>query len=54
MNAEYIKRMDIDTLFMRLKTGNFLEKELIWQAPDFMQTDIFLKRVLTIEQGPSR
>ena len=50
MNAEYIKRMDIDSLFVRLKTGNFLEKELIWQAPDFMQTDIFLKRVLTIEQ----
>ena len=50
MNAEYIKQMDTDSLFVRLKTGNFLEKELIWQAPDFMQTDIFLKRVLTIEQ----
>lgn len=50
MNAEYIKRMDIDTLFAQLLEGHFLEKELIRQAPDFMQADIFLKRVLTIEQ----
>ena len=50
MNAEYIKRMDTDSLFARLKKGNFLEKELIRKAPDSMQTDVFLKRVLTIEQ----
>lgn len=50
MNAEYIKRMDTDSLFARLKKGNFLEKELIRKAPDPMQTDVFLKRVLTIEQ----
>ncbi len=50
MNAEYIKRADIDSLFARLKTGNFLKKGLVRQAPDFMRTEASLKRVLTIEQ----
>ncbi len=50
MNAEYIKRLDIETLFDSLAKGGFLAKELIHCAPDFMQTEAFLKRVLTIEQ----
>lgn len=50
MNAEYIKNSDIDTLFDLIQEGNFLEKELIRNAPAALQTEEFLKRVLTIEQ----
>lgn len=49
MNAEYIKNSDIDTLFDLIQEGNFL-KELIRNAPAALQTEEFLKRVLTIQQ----
>lgn len=50
MNAEYIKKLSIDELYARIKSGNFLEKDLIRKASQEMQTEKYLKRVLAIEQ----
>ena len=49
MNTAYIKQLDIDTLFDRLREGGFLDKPLIQSAPALMRDEAFLKRVLTIE-----
>lgn len=42
--------MPVDELYRRIDDGKFLEKELIWNAPSDMQTEEYLKRVLTIER----
>ena len=50
LNGEYIKKMPVDELYRRIDTGKFLEKGLIRNAPSDMQTEEYLKRVLTIER----
>ncbi|MEK9151085.1 MAG: glutamate--tRNA ligase [Patescibacteria group bacterium] len=50
MNAEYIKKLPIDELYRRIKSGGFLEKDAIRNTPQEMQTEAYLKRVLVVEQ----
>lgn len=50
LNGEYIKKLPIDDLYMRIEAGNFLKKTLIQEAPQEMQTEEYMKRVLTIER----
>jgi glutamyl-tRNA synthetase len=50
LNGEYIKKMPVDELYRRIDDGKFLEKDLIRNAPSDMQTEEYLKRVLTIER----
>src|SRR3989338_5805854 len=50
MNAEYIKKLSPNELYQRVKSGNFLEKDLIKEASQEMQTEEYLKRVLLIER----
>lgn len=50
MNAEYIKKLSIDELYDRIVEGNFLVKDLIRNAPAAMQSEAYLKRVLTVER----
>lgn len=50
LNGEYIKKMPVDELYRRVNDGNFLETDLIRNAPMEMRTEEYLKRVLAIEQ----
>lgn len=50
LNGEYIKKMPVDELYRRIDNGKFLEKDLIRNAPSDMQTEEYLRRVLTIER----
>jgi glutamyl-tRNA synthetase len=50
LNGEYIKKMPVDELYRRIDDAKFLEKDLIRNAPSDMQTEEYLKRVLTIER----
>ncbi len=51
MNAEYIKKLSVDDLYLAALSGNFLKKPLIKNAPSTAQTPEYLKRLLTIEQN---
>lgn len=50
MNAEYIKKLSVDELYDRVVAGSFLAKDLIRNAPAAMQSEAYLKRVLTVER----
>ncbi len=50
MNSEYMKKFSVDELFQRMIEGEFFDRDFIKSAPDAMQTDEYLYRVLTIEQ----
>ncbi|MEK9174021.1 MAG: glutamate--tRNA ligase, partial [Patescibacteria group bacterium] len=50
MNGEYIKAMSLDELYARIEKGGWFAKDLIKNAPEEMQTEAYLKKVLTIEQ----
>jgi nondiscriminating glutamyl-tRNA synthetase len=50
MNGEYIKAMTLDALYTRLEQGGWLAKDLIKNAPEAMQTESYLRKVLTVEQ----
>ena len=50
LNGEYIKKMPVDELYEKVRDGKFLEKELIRNAPEWMQEEEYLKRVLAIER----
>ncbi|MEI9966973.1 MAG: glutamate--tRNA ligase [Candidatus Moraniibacteriota bacterium] len=50
MNGEYIKKLSLDDLYMRLQQGSFLDKPLIAEAPQDLQGEIYIKKVLAVEQ----
>ena len=50
MNGEYIKKLTVDDLYARMVAGEFFDKEFIKSAPAYMQTEEYLRKVLTIEQ----
>lgn len=50
MNAEYIKRLSVDELYERVSAGGFLAKDFVQGAPDTMQGEEYVKKVLTLER----
>ncbi len=50
MNSEYIKKLSSDDLYTRIKEGGWLEKDFIKCAPEEMQSEDYLKKVLIVEQ----
>lgn len=50
MNSEYIKKLSLDELYNKIKAGGWLDKELIKNAPEAMQSEDYLKKVLMVEQ----
>ncbi len=50
MNGEYIKAMPLDELYARIEKGGWFAKGLIKNAPQAMQTEVYLRKVLAIEQ----
>jgi glutamyl-tRNA synthetase len=49
LNGEYIKKMTLDELYARLESGGWFKKPLVLEAPEYMQTEHYLKSVLAIE-----
>ena len=50
MNSEYIKKLSIDELFQRMVDGEFFDRDFIKSAPESMQTEAYLRKVLVVEQ----
>lgn len=50
MNGEYIKKLSLDKLFQRLVEGEFFDRDFIKSAPEVMQAESYLYKVLTVEQ----
>lgn len=50
MNGEYIKKMPLEELFQQMIEGEFFDRDFIKTAPEAMQAESYLYKVLTIEQ----
>lgn len=50
MNGEYIKKLSQQALFERMVEGEFFDREFVKAAPEWMQSESYLKKVLAIEQ----